>query len=310
MVTVPVLHAGPSPPWPGQAQGASVVGVAEAESAIVLPSLGWPTPETTGIIGAGLTYDDLTPSGSITTSSNGQTIEELDITGRVEIIHDNVTLRRCRIRYSSNYGIYVHSGAPQNILVEDCEVDQSLASESLNNTPTAIYNEGGEVTFNRLHMHNTLQGLVCVNTTTIVDSLLLNERAENNPNAHREPCLAKGQNLTFDHTVFWALADSGVSAALAIYNDTIDTDFVHVHGCLIFPDDEDTGGPHAGYSAYFGSSHDTGHPPATNVDILDNWIGIGRSGYYTAYDGNQSGSSFVNNRIFVQDGSSPHGQLL
>jgi hypothetical protein len=256
----------------------------------------WPTPETTGIVGAGLTYGDLTASGTITTTSDGQVIEERDITGRIEIIHDNVTVSRCRVRYNANYGIYIHDGGggpPTGVIIEDCEVDQSLATESLDNTPTAIYNEGGEVTFTRLHMHNTLQGLVCVNDTTIIDSLLLNERRENNSNAHSEPCLAKGQNLWFEGTVFHGWAPSGMSAALAIYNDTIDTHFVTVTGCLIRVDDE--GGAHAGYSAYFGSSHSTGHPPATNVKILNNHIGLGNSGYYTAYDGGQSGSEFTGN---------------
>jgi hypothetical protein len=268
------------------------------------PHDGWPTPQTTGIIGAGLTYEDLTPSGGITTTSNGQVISELDVTGRIEIVHNNVTVARCRVRYNSNYGIYIHTGAggpPTGVLIEDCEVDQSTATESFENTPTAIYNEGGEVTFTRLHMHNTLQGLVCVNDTTIIDSLLLNERRENNSEAHSEACLAKGENLHFEGTVFHGWAASGLSAALAIYNDTIDTNFVTVDRCLIRVDDES--GAHAGYAAYFGSSHDTGHPPATNVVVQNCHLGLGNSGYYTAFDGGQPGSSFTNNVTWPEGNS-------
>ncbi|MGH8950147.1 MAG: hypothetical protein ACRDX9_01870, partial [Acidimicrobiia bacterium] len=53
------------------------------------------TTANTGWQGLGLTLGQLTPSGSITTSSNGQVIEGLDISGQVNINHDNVTVRGC-----------------------------------------------------------------------------------------------------------------------------------------------------------------------------------------------------------------------
>jgi hypothetical protein len=141
-------------------------------------------------------------------------------------------------------------------------------------------------------MHNTLQGLVCVNDTTIVDSLLLNERRENNPNAHSEPLLAKGHDLIFQRSVFHGWAPSGMSAALAIYNDTLPTYNVTVDDCLIRSDKD--GVAYAGYSAYFGSSH-MSNPPAHTVKVRRNHIGRGRAGWYTAFNASQPGSEFTGN---------------
>ncbi|HKX24245.1 MAG TPA: fibronectin type III domain-containing protein [Candidatus Saccharimonadales bacterium] len=73
-------------------------------NAYVLPDgltipAGWVNPATAGIFGAGAEYGDLTVhEGSLATTMNGQVIEDLDIHGNIEIKHNNVTVRRCRIR--------------------------------------------------------------------------------------------------------------------------------------------------------------------------------------------------------------------
>ncbi len=67
-------------------------------SGTIIPS-GWVNPKTAGIFGAGLDYGTLTPyQGNLTTSSNGQIIQNLDIRGNITIRHNNVTIRRCRVR--------------------------------------------------------------------------------------------------------------------------------------------------------------------------------------------------------------------
>jgi hypothetical protein len=42
-------------------------------------------------------WDDLTPSGTVNTTSNGQVIENLNISGTVWVHHDNVTVQNCYI---------------------------------------------------------------------------------------------------------------------------------------------------------------------------------------------------------------------
>lgn len=67
------------------------------------------TPSHVGIAGAGLTYGDLTPSGTVFSSATGQVIEGLDVTGTIFVQHQDVTVRNCRITRPEgyNYGLYV-----------------------------------------------------------------------------------------------------------------------------------------------------------------------------------------------------------
>jgi|GEM_PF-2446643 len=81
---------------------------------------GYPDATNTGVP-AGTT---LTPSGSITASTNGQVIEGKDITGTVVIAADNVTIRDSRIFTKSTGStavININNGA-DNFTLEDSEV--------------------------------------------------------------------------------------------------------------------------------------------------------------------------------------------
>lgn len=49
-------------------------------------------------LGRRLTYDDLEPTGSITTTHDGQVIERKDVTGHISIAHDDVVIRAVRVR--------------------------------------------------------------------------------------------------------------------------------------------------------------------------------------------------------------------
>lgn len=79
----------------------------------------------------------LTPvSGNQIITTPGTVLQDLDITGRVEIRAANVTIRRCRIRgdptITSSYGlVHCTSGSASNVLVEDCTLacDSSTVSQ-------------------------------------------------------------------------------------------------------------------------------------------------------------------------------------
>lgn len=64
---------------------------------LIIPS-GWANPATIGIFGSGKTYGDLTPfDGTLTTTADNQIIQDLDIRGDINIMHQNVIIRRCRV---------------------------------------------------------------------------------------------------------------------------------------------------------------------------------------------------------------------
>ena len=88
----------------------------------------------------------LTSSGSVSSSSNGQVIEELDVTGTITITHDNVIVRKCFVTATAFYGINHNSGA--NLLVEDCEIINPTSSGLL-----AI--SGATGTYRRLNIHDS-----------------------------------------------------------------------------------------------------------------------------------------------------------
>ena len=75
----------------------------------------FPTPSTTGTSGTLTSY-----SGTITTLSDGQLIEDLDISGSINVNHKNVTIRNCRFG-----SLNIQTSTPttgQNCLVEDSEL--------------------------------------------------------------------------------------------------------------------------------------------------------------------------------------------
>jgi hypothetical protein len=66
------------------------------------------------IAAAGLTDKDLTPTGSIITSRDGQVIEGMLVNGNISIRHDNVTVRNTKI-VGSAIGIDVPFAARNNV---------------------------------------------------------------------------------------------------------------------------------------------------------------------------------------------------
>lgn len=107
----------------GSASPTTILSVAMAS--IVFPTSfysesDYPNASNTGTSGT------LTNSGSVTTTANGQVIQNLRINdGQIRVLHKNVTIRNCYINYS-NYvwgidGDYASNGNPEGMLVENCE---------------------------------------------------------------------------------------------------------------------------------------------------------------------------------------------
>lgn len=77
-----------------------------------------PGPDTTGVP-AGTA---LTPSGSITVEEDGAIIEGLDIQGEIQVLADNVTIRKVRITSGDYYPIRYFDNDNVGLVVEDTEI--------------------------------------------------------------------------------------------------------------------------------------------------------------------------------------------
>jgi len=110
----------------------------------------------------------LTPvSGNQIVTTPGTVLQDLDITGYVDVRTSNVTIRRCRIRgdvtASSHYGlVHCPSGNVTNLLIEDC----TLAGEA--STVGFWINgvHGHDYTARRNRIYNVIDGLGVFNTVT------------------------------------------------------------------------------------------------------------------------------------------------
>lgn len=118
-----------------------------------------PGPNNTGVP-AGTT---LTPSGSIRIETDGMIVEDLDISGEVAVLANNVTLRRVRIRSGDYYPVRYFDNNNTGLVIEDSEIegtsDDATASVSFSN-----------YTARRLNVHGAADGFKADSNVLIEDS--------------------------------------------------------------------------------------------------------------------------------------------
>lgn len=90
---------------------------------------GFPTMATTGLNGAGISVESLTPSEPIRVTEKGAIVELMHVTGGIIIEADSVVIRKCKIT-GGLYGINCVSG--DGILIEDCEISDGLKRKGIN----------------------------------------------------------------------------------------------------------------------------------------------------------------------------------
>lgn len=103
------------------------------------------------------TSGTLTVSGSITTSSDGQIIENLLITGNITINHNNVTVRNCKIMHGNGLDGVTVSVGKTGALISHCEMD--ALSQILGNWGSMGVVVLGNATVQRCYMHNVRSGM-------------------------------------------------------------------------------------------------------------------------------------------------------
>lgn len=125
----------------------------------------WPDESNTGVVGAGLSYSQLTPSGSITVTQPGTVIDKMDVRGQIKVRAENVTIRRTRVRTSGTlYGIEITPGI-KGTVIEDVEVagtDSSCGIGIAHNRYVA----------RRVNVHGCADGLRIGQDTSIEDSYI------------------------------------------------------------------------------------------------------------------------------------------
>jgi len=122
---------------------------------VMTDTLGFPDATTTGVP-AGTT---LTPSGNIVVTVDGTVIDARDVQGKIEVNANNVTIKRTRVAAAGCMAIQNHG---RNLVVQDCEVF------GLDPGVTAAI-DGGDYTAQRVHIHDTVDGLKVSENTTIQD---------------------------------------------------------------------------------------------------------------------------------------------
>ena len=235
---------------------------------------------TTGYRAAGLALSDLRSSGSITTSSHGQVIDGMDVSGQIRVQHRDVTIRNSRVRHSGGYGIsIVHGADVGTVTVENVEVDGQGVADGIGIYVTAPV----EVT--RARIHGQRVGMQVSSGSTVQQSYIHDQAVASG--THNTAMSSHGASglVIRDNRL-----ESSTSASLSLYPRLAPIQNALVTGNLF----EGNGrgiGLYAGYTS--------NHPYRDqNRDIRiegNRWTGSFQHGTHLAYNPDQPGNTWRDN---------------
>lgn len=169
--------------------------------AAAVPS-GWPDATTTGVPDG----TSLTPhSGDLTTTSNGQVIDSLNVSGTIMVVHTNVTVRKCRA-----LEVFVDTGG-DGITIEDCDIVGGAGNSAI-----SLVNSNN-ATIQRCDISGVENGIwLEANGCQILDNYVHDLADPGNIDPHFDgiDCQVGGDDCTIDHNNF-ALAQD-VSSTLKL----------------------------------------------------------------------------------------------
>ena len=237
------------------------------------PGEQWPDASNTGVpVGTSLTP----VSGNLFTSSNGQTIDALDITdGSIVVDHDNVVITRCRISSNSFGGIFLGTGASGTLTIEDCEIECQNVSGS-----TGLFYDppaNPTVTMRRCNIHSCENGLgIGASGLDVQDSWFHDfNPAGADPHTDGIQCSAGTDNVTIVHNNFELDTGGHVNSCVQMNTTTVDqTNWLVENNRMVL-------------SAVGASSGampcrlPTGDATGNNVRFIDNRLTPGEFGYVT-----------------------------
>lgn len=243
----------------GQAMPAEVVtlaglydsveaGLATAWDIAAPASAGFPDASNTGPSGT------LTPSGSVVTTSDGQIVEDLDVTGTIEVRHDNVVVRNCRVSFASQYGVYVPYELRDSVV--GLQVDDT-AIVGVGGARDACIPSYGQWTVSRCDLSGSFDGMKMGAGLTVQDSYI--HGLHYVPGSHNDGIqIGDGAGIAILRNTI--INPYNQTSAILVKADFGAIDDVLIQGNLL------AGG---GYTVYGGVGYGD-LPDATNVRILDN----------------------------------------
>lgn len=154
---------------------------------------GWPTADTAGWRHTGVA---LTPyTGPTTITANGATIDGKDITSKLKIDADDVTIKRSRISVDTYFPLLIAKGR-KGILIEDTEVS---CKENYNGITTSA---GDEVTIRRVDVsecENPIYIQKNGSSVLIEDSFLHDYCVKDAGTSHEDVIQTDSSNVTIRH---------------------------------------------------------------------------------------------------------------
>ena len=273
---------GPSPPAPSEiAHGEQVNG-----------SNTGPTAYYAADLGRTLRYTDLKPSGTVTTTRDGQVIERLDINGAIVIAHRDVTVRAVRIRSGAKYSISYASGSPAtNARIEYVEIDGRTNTDGL-----GVYLR--DFTMRHSHIYGHRVGGQ-FGSNSIIEYNYVHSQNVTSGSHNTAMSIHGGSNATVRYNNFVG----STSSALSLYPRVAPLKNILVEGNLF------NGGS---YCTYAGNT--SNHPYRAENEYIryhGNKFGrllhsqCGRYGPYFAYDSTRPGNSWTNNTWQDTGGQTP-----
>jgi hypothetical protein len=177
-----------------------------------------PGPTNTGVPSG----TQLTPSGSVTADQDGQVIENLDITGAITVLANNVTIRSVRITSGDYYPIRYFDNNNTGLVVEDSEI-AGTSGDVTSGLSFANY------TARRLNIHGSADGFKADENVLIEDSWI--HDLSNLPGEHNDGVQSTGGNhVTIRHNAISgasnACVQTGDEGGVPTENLTIDCNWL------------------------------------------------------------------------------------
>jgi hypothetical protein len=160
----------------------------------------YPDASTTGVpVGTSLTNANFTQS-----SSNGEVIDALNLDGWDMLVqHNNVTIKRCRIKNSGFWCIRVLSGVT-GCIIQDCELDGDGGGGQ-------GVNCAGAATIERCNIHHCADGVNAAGDGMIIRNNYMHDFAPIGAGAHFDGVQTSSSNMLIDRNNI----DVGLSDATA-----------------------------------------------------------------------------------------------
>jgi hypothetical protein len=149
-----------------------------------------------------------TNSGSITTSQPGQVIQNVNVTGSIQVNHDNVIIRNVRVSQPGGVAIAITPGAT-GTLIEDCE---------LNGTGSPTSDEAVQYTnytIRRCNIYGFGEGPRMNGNVTIEDNYMHDFVDYSHLDAHQDGVqTTSGSNMTVRHNTIIMDVENGNAAIM------------------------------------------------------------------------------------------------